>query len=228
MIRKRPDKGFPGRLAARLGAGLLLAALGPGPARPGLPRDAAGWEVRLTVSVQGRYSLEGAGPRVFGEYACRARFVGRLDPDDGDFVLVHLRTEALDWHLRERAGRGGTAGAREAGKDAAPALRLNYVLREKREIVLDFDFGTLDLPLHEHPAAFRLELPRSPGSPAYDGAVSGGSNRVALPASDLGRRRPERTFAWSWGREERVIGASGAWVVSQSHTADVAVSLVRG
>ncbi len=198
----------------------VLVLLGPGTASP-QPRPASGpssgpdcWEVRLLVSVRGEYSLSdrarkaGSGP-VVGEYSFQARWEGRLEPDGDDFLLVHLKTDVLEWRLREKAGPQGRETHLEAPGSSAPELYLNYVLRDANSIEFDFGLeGLISVPLHDFPDKVRLLLPRSPARPDgipgdhYDDFVFKGTNRIVLPATDLARRKPERDFSWEW---ERVI-----------------------
>jgi hypothetical protein len=230
MIRTRASEGLFRRLVLPAGpvllAGLLvrIASGGPGPAP-------VGWDVRLTVSVQGTYTLRGHGRPLAGEFVCRARYEGRLHPDGDDFLLVHVRTDVLEWSLRETAGRGETASVLEAPGSPFPALRLNYILREKKKIELDFAFDGPTIPLHPYPLAIPLALPRTAGPvgarPGYDDLILNGSNRIVLPETDLLRRRPERTFAWSWRRHDRLEKGYLAFLVTQDHTVEAVVSFVR-
>jgi hypothetical protein len=233
MIRTAREKGSRGRLASLL-AGLLLAATAAGGPAP--TAGAAGsnwWEVRLSVAAKGTFMLRGGGEApLSGEYSLRARFEGRLNPDGDDFLLVHLRTETLEWSLREKAGPGDAASAGESPKSPAPVLRLNYVLREKGRIELDFAFDGGAVPLRAALLGVSLELPCSAhgvaeGRPGYVDDVLVGSNRIALPASDLVRRRPERTFAWTWTGTKRTEAGSRAYITVQSHSVEAVVGLVR-
>ena len=115
------------RLSGALLWALLLACLAPelSPAAA-CPQDvqagsSAWWEVRLVVTAEGEYSVKGGPTPVAGTYACKASWEGRLEPDGEDFLLVHLKTEILEWRLREtsrpgrarerpRAPRRGQAG----------------------------------------------------------------------------------------------------------------------
>ncbi len=228
MIRTRASKGSiprPSLLSrAALLSGLLLQLSFGGP----VP---SGWEVRLTVSVKGTYALRGQGLPLSGEYVCRAIYEGRLHPDGDDFLLVLVRTEVLEWRLRETAGRSKTARALEAADAPSPALRLNYVLREKKEIELDFAFDGPTIPLHPYPVAIPLELPRSAGpvgaKPGYDDLLLSGSNRIVLKETDLQRRRPERAFAWTWRRHDRLEKDSLAFWITQDHSVEAVVTFVR-
>ncbi len=238
-------KGSAGRFLPVLAGLLALLAGGkaspaPGPA-PGPSAGPAWWEVRLLVTVRGQYKSWEAGgaprkPGVVGNYSYRARWEGRLEPDGDDFLLVHLKTEVLEWRLGEKAGLPGEETRLEAPPASAPELRLNYVLREGQSLELSVSLdGCIDLPLHGRPGKISLLLPRSASRPdglagdRYDDFLTAGSNSIVLPDTDLGRRRPVRTFSWKW--ERGVLGppsrpglADGAgW--SDAHSVEAVVTL---
>jgi hypothetical protein len=141
------------------------------------------------------------------DYSYRASWEGRLEPDGDDFLLVHLKTEVLEWRLREKAGPPGEETKLEALPASAPELRLDYVLREGRSLEFSVGLdGCIELPLHGLPGKVSLLLPRSASRPDglvgdhYDDFLTAGSNRIVLPDTDLARRRPVRSFAWKWER----------------------------
>ena len=228
MIREGPGKGFLRGLRGPLAGAILFAAClaVAGPVQP-----PAWWEVRLTITLKGEYSVKCEGAPVSGEYAGRIRWDGRLEPDADDFLLIHIRTEVLEWSLRESSGQGETASLLEASGASAPVLHLNYVLREADEVGFYFDIEGTSVPLHEHPLKVPLTMPRSAGlggaKPGYPDFIRSGSNRIVLPASDLKRSKPERTFAWTWHRVERLDKDSRTFVAIQGHSAEAVVALVR-
>lgn len=231
MIRTRTTEGSGRRLRTALAGGVLLAGLLARPATGGPGPTAATWDVRLTVAVKGTYALKGEGRSAMGEYVCRALFEGRLLPDGDDFLLVHGRTEALEWSLRERGGQAGAPGAFEIAGPPPPVLRLNYVLRDKKVIEIDFEFEGVTVSLPPFGLDVPLELPRSArpagAKPGYDDLVLSGSNRVVLPVGDLQQRRPERTFAWSWRRHEQRQDGGRVFLETQDHSVEAVVALVR-
>ena len=223
-------------LSEPLVGALLLACLSSTPAVPsGPPGEVLGgstrWEVRLTVGAKGEYAVRGADAPIAGEYSCRLRWEGRLEPDEDDFLLVHLRTEVLEWRLRETAGPAGNENTLEAPAAPEPALRMNYVLKDGREVEFVFEIGGISVPLHASPLTVPLELPRSssrtPGGPGqgYGNFVCRGSSRVVIPETDLQQKSPERSFSWDWRREKRVEKEGRVFFVAQSHTVEAVVSL---
>lgn len=234
MVRNGRAKGSRRwRLVPLSGLIFAAAAAAVGAGRPAPAGGPGWWEVRLSVAAKGAFTVRGGGrPSLSGEYVLRARFEGRLNPDGDDFVLVHLKTETLEWSLRKRSGQGETVAAGEAPDAPAPVLRLNYVLREKDLVELDFVFEGPTAPFPSWPAGVPLELPvsaRGPaeGRPGYIGDALSGSNRIVLPASDLAQRRCERAFAWSWTGTKMVEAGGRTYLAVQSHSAEAVVGLVR-
>jgi hypothetical protein len=197
-------------------------------AAPDDPRHWGGpwWEVRLTVSTKGRYVLRGDGPPITGEYALRARWEGRLEPDGEDFLLVHLKTGLLEWHLRETSGPAGSEVIREAPDSPKPTLRLLYVLKDGRDVEFAFEVGEIAVPLRQSPLKVPLELPRSFGRD-YGQAVRRGANRVIVPDAELLQGVPERRFSWDWRDVRPYFRGDRVFFMDQSHTVEAAVALVR-
>jgi len=251
------DKGFRRRRTAAFagwfGALCLMAgaASPPGPAGdaprepvPGqsiqreirppeqFPLNPTWWEIRLQVEAKGRYVVSGAGEPLAGDYSCRALWLGRLEPDEEDFLLIHLRTEILEWRLRERAGPAGRESEIEAPRRPAPALRVHYVLRDGRDVEFFFELGGVTMPLHEAPLAFPLELPRSSGrkpregGQAYGDFVCRGTSQVVLPESDFARSAGPRRFSWDWRRERQLFAQGRPVTVTQNHTAETVVTVI--
>ena len=231
------EKGFLRRLSGPFVGAFLLACLSSAPA--GLPghngsaRAGAAplWDIGLVVTAKGDYAVRGAGAPVTGEYTFRVRWEGRLEPDEDDFLLVHLKSEVLEWRLRETSGPAGRESLVEAPAAPKPDLRMNYVLKDGRDIEFVFEIGGITVPLHASPVAVPLELPRSssrtPGGPGqgYGNFVCRGSSRVVIPETDLLQRSPDRSFAWDWRRERRYEKGGRVFFVAQSHTAEAVVSL---
>jgi hypothetical protein len=210
---------------------------GAGGGRPSLARPAPSgpwWELGLVVSVKGEYAVRGGAATVTGTYLFRARWSGRLELDsDGDFLLVHLGTEVLDWRLRETGRAGGRESVLEAAAATKPALRMEYLIKDGQEVEFVFGLGSILVPLHEPDLGLPLELPRTssrlPGRPgrSYGDFVCRGSCRVAVPEADLVETPPERRFSWDWQRERTRAREGGRTVtLVESHSADAAVTIV--
>jgi hypothetical protein len=225
-------QGFWRRLRALLVVAALLACPALVPAGPrgasDAPRGQGGpwWEVRLTVATTGRYSLRGDGPTVTGEYALRARWEGRLEPEADDFLLVHIKTELLEWRLREASGPAGSETVREAPASPRPALRLLYVLKDGHDVEFAFELGEIAVPLRPSSLRVPLELPRSFGRD-YGAAVCAGSNRVVVPEAEFRTGVPERRFAWDWRHVRPYFRRELVFFMDQSHAVEATLVLVR-
>ncbi|MCK7541155.1 MAG: hypothetical protein MZV63_64850 [Marinilabiliales bacterium] len=190
------------------GRSSLLVCPGPRPRRPvpdARPNGGpAWWEVRLLVVRRGRIPAPGrSGERrpVTGIYAFRARWEGRLEPDEDDFLLVHLKTEVLEWRLTERAGPGAARRVLETPDTPAPDLRLNYVLQDGKTVEFDFGLdGARAVPLCDLRPRSALSLPRRRAAGrlagrAYDDLRVTAARTASSFRPRTSRRRPaERTL----------------------------------
>jgi hypothetical protein len=252
------EKGSFRRLARPLLGALALACLAPVAVRPsgplqrvppdpiapppgfgdgtlgGRPSPGSGWwDVGVVVSVKGEYAVRGGAVPVAGTYAFRARWTGRLELDSaGDFVLVHLGTEVLEWRLRETGRFAGRESVLEAASATKPALRMEYLIKDGREVEFVFGLGSIGVPLHEPGLDLALELPRTssrqPGRPgrAYGDFVCRGSCRVAVPETDFAAQAPERRFSWDWRREKALVRQGREVTFVESHGAEAVVTVI--
>jgi hypothetical protein len=227
-MRKVPARRSLGPLA-----GLFLFLGLPAALPSSRPADgAAWWEIRLSVTVEGDYTVNGGGAPLAGRFTCRARWEGTIERDGDDFILYRLGSETLEWDLAEKAALPmGESLERAKETSEKPVLRLNYLLREGSDLRFDYDFREVSLPLHSASLTFDLEFPRSAGRGSlslpsdYADFVRRGESRLVIPSSDLERPAAERTFVWEWRREKRVARDSRAVVVTQRHAAEAVISL---
>ena len=155
-----------------------------------------------------------------------------MEPDGDDFLLVHIRSEALEWSLREQAGQGEAESVLDAPETSRPRLRLNYVLREGAEVALDFELEGPSFPLHARSMKLPLEMPRS----ARPGRDHAGLRRFRPERLEpdrppgVGPRAPDGPSGPSpgtWRRVERLDKGSRTFVAIQGHSAEAVVALVR-
>jgi len=140
----------------------------------------------LTVELRGDYALKCEGEPVSGEFSGRLRWEGRLDPDADDFLLIQVKTEALEWSLRERSGQGEAASVLDAPEALRPVLRLNYVLRTGRYRARTSRSrdGRPSAPVSlGDPSGARPSASREGARPGYCDFIRNGSNRIVLPAN---------------------------------------------
>lgn len=224
------EKGFDPRLSRPLAGAVLAACLFSSSALTA-QHPAPWWKILLEITATGKYAMNGGEAPVTGDYVCRVLWEGRLDPDDDDFLLVHLRTEVLEWRLRERSGPAGGESVLEAPAAPGPTVRMTYVLKDGRDVEFVFDLGGISIPLHASPLSVALELPRSPGrtsggrGKAYGDFVGRGSSRIVIPESDFEQRSPKRRFSWDWRREKQYVRNGRVLNVTQSHDAEAVVTV---
>ena len=198
------------------------------------PSTRTWWEVGVVVAVKGDYAVRGGESPVSGVYSYKARWNGRLELDSaGDFLLVHLGTEVLDWHLRETGRPGGRESVLEAAAATKPMLRMEYLIKDGQEVEFVFGLGSITVPLHEPGLGLSLDLPRTsarqPSLPgrSYGNFVCRGSCRVAIPEADFVKQAPERCFSWDW-RREKVQSRQDREAVTlvENHAADAVVTVI--
>ncbi|MDH4197103.1 MAG: hypothetical protein OEW05_06835, partial [Candidatus Aminicenantes bacterium] len=144
-----------------------------------------------------------------------------------------LGDELEEWWIRE-ADLSATTLSTVTEKDIpeGPVLRVKYFLRREKDLEVDFVLEGLPVPLHASPLAFDLLLPssqedkQSAAGRDYNAGVLKGSNRVYLESHELGARKVERTFAWSW--ESRTWSMEQKETVSfrNRHTAHVTLTVI--
>lgn len=229
-MEKGPSSSWPRPVIGALG---LLGLAAAAALSHGQPAKAPRWEVGLTVAIKGEYTIRGGGSQVGGTFAYRARSSGRLELDqDGDFLLLRLGTEVLEWRLRETARTGGRESVLEAPPAPKPALRLDYLFKEGAEVEFVFGLEPVSIPLHHFGLVSVLELPRAaakrpgPPGPSYADCVCRGSCRIAVPAEDFVEPVPERRFSWDWRRERQHLRDGRVLTEIQSHTAEAVVTVV--
>ncbi len=219
----------PGSRVLRLAAVLALsAAAAAGPPGRGLP---AKWDIQIIVEADGRYGQEGGDERHEGSYGLRAYWLGLMDRDDQDFLLLHKENVLEKWEAEERSSRGDDIAVLKTSDFAArPELRITYIVRHGPNLQIDFAVEGFDVPRALAGEVFRLMLPASFGNRTvdavrpYDLNVRKGSNRIELPESAL--KGPDvRKFGWSWSDRGWIAGPSRSLLITQSHQALVTVSI---
>jgi hypothetical protein len=188
-------------LLAAAAALVLLGAAGRTGPRPGAEK----WDIQITVECDGQYSLEAGDTRYDGQYGFTAQWVGLMERDDEDFLIIHKSVELERWKAAEKAVRPGRIDLIEA-KDfpEKPELRVNYILRKEGFLEIAMAVRGFEVPRQATPETFRLALPCSaedgtvPDGVKYNAFVTEGSNRVFLDESAISRRTEVKKFAWTW------------------------------
>jgi hypothetical protein len=207
---------------------LFAAALPRLPGRP-LPGK---WDIQIVVEADGRYGLESRESRHEGSYRLRAHWLGLMERDDEDFLLLHKERSLEKWEAEERSTRGEKLALLKTDDfSERPELRVNYVLREEDSLLIDFAVVGFDIPRALTPEVFPLALPAAAGGrswsigQAYDPYIVKGSNRIAIPLASILKGPEVRKFPWTWRYRGWLPRSDQNLLVTQSHDAVVTVSI---
>ena len=235
MIRRRTAKGFP--VGPRAGwrplaaGGLLLVVFGL--MRGGQSDGSPWWEAQLRLEVRGAYRVQAGGATYDGDVLCRARWTGGLEKDGPDVLLYALGAELEEWRIREADLSAPTlAEITERDISERPVLRVNYFLRRENDLEVDFVLEGLRVPLHAAPLALDLLLPsseenkQSAAGRDYNAGILKGSNRIHLDGDELGDRKVEKAFAWSWERRTWSMDQKEIVTFRNRHTAHVTLTII--
>jgi hypothetical protein len=207
----------------------LCAAAAANPHGRSLP---AKWDIQIIVEAEGRYSLEGGDERHEGSFALRSHWLGLMERDDEDFLLLHKECTLEKWDAEERALRGEALEVLKTSDfGARPELRINYVMGHGQALLVDFAVQGFVVPRAPADEVFPLLLPASagsgmgaPGRP-YDLNIRKGSNRIELPLSAILKGPEVRKYAWTWSDRDWMPGPARNLLATQSHQAVVTVSI---
>lgn len=190
------------------------------------------WDVELSLTVRGQYSIREEGAVCAGEFLYEAAWSGSMEKDDTDYLLYHSGSETLRWEIREKIASGGNQKVlTEKDFDDRPVFRMNYVLNENG--VLRFVFIVEGFPVPRGGAGekFDLILPASKKeegglSPSgYDAFVAKGSNEVVFEEKKIRTGPVERAFRWEWKRYQPSSGPGAPVVLFNSHKAEVKIAI---
>ena len=207
---------------------MLLGAAGRTAGRP----FAEKWDIQITVECDGRYALEAGDTRFDGQYGFTAQWVGLMERDDEDFLIIHKSVELERWKAAEKAARPGRIDLLEA-KDFTekPELRVNYILRKEGFLEIALAVHGFEVPRQATPDTFRLALPCSaedataPDGVKYNAFVTEGSNRVFLDESAIAGRTEVKKFGWTWKWRAWVQQMEQTVLTLNTHKAVVTVSV---
>jgi hypothetical protein len=217
----------PGLTAAAAGLALFAAAAGT-PVRPAAPK----WDIQITVECDGQYGLETGDTRCDGQYGFTAQWVGLMERDDEDFLLIHKSVELERWQAAEKVVRPDGFDLLETRDFAAqPDLRVHYVLRQDGFLEIALSVWGFDVPRQAAPDTFRLALPSSaedrtsPAGINYGAYVTEGSNRVFLDEAAIAGRTEVRKFAWTWKWRAWIPKSDRNALTFNTHKAAVTVAV---
>lgn len=219
--------------AKKLAAGLVLFWLGPVCGFPGLHRPAfAWWEFSLVLKTDGKYRVEEPGTSFSGSFRFTIRWTGRLEQDEDDFLLVRFQNEIIGWEIEETPSAAGSFRVMTQ-KDIAqePDFNLKYILKKGNALYLDFATEGFPIPLNPYIETFPLNLPASEenslnlGGVGYNLSVIEGSNRIAIPESEIFLGPVKRSFNWTWKHQEWALKQNRTIFISGWHKVSVVITL---
>jgi hypothetical protein len=190
------------------------------------------WDVELSLTVKGQYSLREADAAYAGEFSYEAAWSGSMEKDDSDYLLYHSGSETLLWEAREKVSSGaGQKVLTEKDFDDRPAFRMNYVLNDNGILRFNFIVDGFPVPRSGPGEKFDLILPASkeeeghPSPSGYDASVVGGSNEIVFEEKTIRTGPAERAFSWEWKRYQPSSGPGIAVVLLNNHKAEVKVAI---
>lgn len=163
------------------------------------------WDIQIAVEAKGRYGLEFQDVRYDGAFAFTSVWVGLMEKDDEDYLLVHKSCELEQWEASEKETQP-TADRLLQTSDFAekPDLRVRYVLKTDEGLVIDFYVRGFDVPRTAASDVFYLALPAAaenrlrPGGIDYNTFIARGTNKIVIPEKAIQRGVEVREFAWDW------------------------------
>ena len=201
---------------AAIAAAAALCLIAPaGRTAPG--PGAEKWDIQVIVVCEGRYGLEAGDNRYDGSYAFTAQWVGLMERDDEDFLLIHKSVELERWQASEKASRPDRVELLQTRDfQEKPELRVNYVLKKEGALHVALSVLGFEVPRGQSPDSFLLALPCSaedataPAGIKYNAYVAEGSNNVVIEESAIARGTEVKKFSWTWKWR--------AWIQKQDQT----------
>ena len=209
-----------------------VRAAGGAAQKPGPPW----WDMSITVDGRGEYEsrADAAGARYAGTFAFAFAWMGMLQKDDEDYLLVHKSCRLTDWRIEER-GTFNEAVTMLTTADIGdkPELKVGYILKREGRLHIAFDVVGFDVPKLAAGDAFPLALPASAEGGAavgkkYGFFVKTGSNTVAVAEDALARGPADKAFAWTWKSQGWVQKREMNIFQSSGHDARVRVLITPG
>jgi hypothetical protein len=191
------------------------------------------WEIRLDLKTRGEYKLEEKNSRYSGDYTFAIRWTGCMERDDNDYLLYHFEQRLCLWEAQEAASPPQTRGVLTASDfKEKPSLNLKYILRRDDDLLLNFLVDGIVVPQSNPEGGFPLLFPSSQENGQHDlqvdynTCVVSGSNSVSLREAEIYAGPVSKNFAWTWKHEQRQVKKQRAVFTSQSHRAEVWLSII--
>ncbi len=186
----------------------------------------------MTVTVQGDYRQDAREVMHTGTYAFSFSWMGSIEKDPDDYLLVHTSCDLTHWEAEERATSAQHIRTLTTENfPDKPELNVNYILERDGLLYFDFIIRGFEVPLGPAPQHFTLRLPASeenafaPGGNIYNPHVQAGSNKVFLEEKRIKQGPLEKSFAWTWKYQTWVQQVDNSIFQSNSHKVKVKVSV---
>jgi hypothetical protein len=215
----------------RIGFGIVVLFMSGTSVLPGHPLPNK-WDIQISVEVKGRYGLEGRDSRFAGSFAFTGLWVGLMEKDDEDYLLLHKDNKLELWEAEEHGSAEGRLVFLKTDDFAEkPELRVNYILREKDGLHIDFLVTGFDVPRASPTDNFRLALPAAAENSTntsgvrYDLYIASGSNRIVLREAAIAKGPDVVKFEWTWTYRTWIQKSDQTVLITQSHNAVVTVAV---
>jgi hypothetical protein len=198
---------------------------------PGMSGRTKWWDIRLHLTVNGRYAYDGPDRLLKGEFRYEVAWTGAMEKDGDDFILYHGRIETLGWKLREEDGTAGSVAAplSERDTDRKPGFRMIYILGDGKRLRIYFAVDGFRIPLQEVRENFDLILPSSKSDAEdqsdYSVSIIKGCNDVVLNRKAFLERAVEQDFGWSWKRYIASEAYGSALTKAAAHDVELSVRI---
>lgn len=197
------------------------------PAASSVPQ--AAWGIKMKITVKGEYALDSRA-RASGRYQMTFVWTGGLEIDEDDYLLIHGRSDLVEWKAEESVTRPEGIGLLTTEDfSEKPELNVVYVLRKDGVLHLNFLIRGFDVPRSLPADAFYLHLPASaenqerPGGLNYCVFVEKGSNAIVLADPRSSPKIQEKKFHWAWLHRTAIFRENEALFEMNHHEADVTV-----
>ncbi|MCX7973458.1 MAG: hypothetical protein N3B16_03050 [Candidatus Aminicenantes bacterium] len=161
------------------------------------------WEIKLNLSLKGRYSLHQAIQTIEGNFHGHFRWLGLIEPDEPDVILFQWQSEVISWEMVEKEKRKN----QEIGtfhSTFAPKLKVEAFIRQDDAFWLDFFLEGLSIPFSQPEPEQKLILPSSfikdqiINDLRYNDHLKAGSNKIFIPLKEMNQPEYRQNFSWKW------------------------------
>jgi hypothetical protein len=191
------------------------------------------WEIKLVLTTDGEYTLEGAEKNYSGDYSFTILWTGTMERDDSDYLLYRINSEILRWEAQEKAIAPDFFRLLQTTDFVdKPFFCLNYILRKEENLHFDFACQGFFVPQNESLDKFFLNLPSSAENSQrlsevdYDSLVLKGSNHIFLEEKEIYFGPVEKNFSWTWRHKQWLLKENRTVSASNSHKVKVKISIM--